>query len=163
VGVSAEVHDSIGIIERLRTNLAATGAIFLIATGILVLMYFLSGRIPIIWQGPINTVCFLAAAVSGILILYSICYAGLVWIFMWRRIHRLAGDEETTLREFVAQNAMTVSFLPGTAGPGSLIQAGIIGIEANIGELAREKGAFWYTIKPWIFRYLKKHKNLIGL
>jgi hypothetical protein len=163
VTVSSEVHDSIGVIERLRSNLATTGAIFLISVGILVSMYFLCGYIPILWYESISTLCFLAAVVSGVLILYSIAYSGIARVLMCRRLHQLADDEKDVLRRFIEKNSMTVAFFGSEPGPGSLIQAGIIYIEPNIGDLARNDGAFWYTIKSWVFHHLKKHKNLVGL
>jgi hypothetical protein len=163
VSVPNDIHDSIGIIERLRANLATTGAIFAISAGISISMYFLHGYIPILWYEAISTIFFLAAMASGILILYSSGYAGLARLAMCRRLHHLAGDEKTALARFIEKDSMTVAFFGSESGPGSLIQAGIVSIEPNIGELARNEGAFLYTVKSWIFHYLKKHKNLIGL
>src|SRR5579864_1382630 len=162
-GVPKDVLDSIGIVERLRSNLATTGAIFTISSGILVLLYLLGGYIPILWHEAINTIFFLAAAISGLLIVYAGIYAGTARIFTWRRLHRLAGDEKAVLGRFIEKDSATVAFFGSDPGPGSLIQAGIIHVEPNIGELARQEGAFWYTIKSWIFHYLKSHKNLISL
>jgi hypothetical protein len=126
-------------------------------------MYYFCSYVPIIWYGPISTICFLAAIISGLLIVYSGIYSGIARLFMRNRIHRLAGDEKSTLARFLQKDSMTVAFLGSEPGPGSLIQAGIVYIEPNIGELARKDGAFWYTVKPWVFHYIKKHKHLIGL
>ena len=71
MGVTKDESDSLGIINWLSSNLKTRGAVFVISSGILTVLYFLSQYIPLAWQAATSTILVLAASASGLLLIYS--------------------------------------------------------------------------------------------
>jgi hypothetical protein len=99
---------------------------------------------------------------------FSICVSVMIvalWDFCrirWFRLHQLAGDEKETLHAFVESNQKTIHWFAGDDKPMSLAAEGIIVlVKKSAG--SPDEGYAWYTIRPWIFKYLKNHKRLVQI
>jgi hypothetical protein len=75
------------------------------------------------------------------------------------RLHSLAGDEKQVLAGFIGQDRSTIAWTVAMTEPKSLAAEGIV-FKAIHTEKIHE-GYIYYTLKPWIFRYLKENKHLI--
>ncbi len=76
----------------------------------------------------------------------------------WWRLHRLAGDEREVLSYFTLNDKTTIHLFVGDDKPKSLSNEGILKKELHGGN---GEGYIWYTLQPWIFRYLKARPLLL--
>jgi hypothetical protein len=76
----------------------------------------------------------------------------------WWRLHRLAGDEREVLSYFVVPDKTTIHLFATDDKPKSLANEGILKKELHGGN---GEGFIWYTLTPWIFRYLRARPNLL--
>lgn len=75
----------------------------------------------------------------------------------WWRLRSLAGDEREVLREFVEKDKTTAHWNALDDAPKSLSSEGILSAVRVPSE-----GYAYYTLRPWILRYLKRHPRLIA-
>jgi hypothetical protein len=109
----------------------------------------------------------LAISAAGLLFeIGKLLLSGLSTIFIWlrirRRLHNLAADERAVLVIYVGEQKSTWAWGISHYGPTSLAEAGILHLAPTIGTLHADTGLYYYTIKPWVLRYLTKNKELIG-
>jgi hypothetical protein len=99
-------------------------------------------------------------------LLYFIVFGGAEVIRRFeikRELRHLSGDEKEILQDLISNDKKTCQRTAWHSGPDSLEESKIITIKRNVGADARDGGVLVCTIKSWIFRYLKKHRQLIGL
>ena len=75
------------------------------------------------------------------------------------RLRHLARDEQELLSHFVLNQVSTQTVLAFQAGAASSLARDEI---VFLGPISAEEGVFYYTIKPWILRYLQKHTKYLG-
>jgi hypothetical protein len=102
-----------------------------------------------LWTG------FLASGSVLLVLLGDVC------CLKWCRLRHLAGDEQEVLSAFVKQNKATIPWTIAMPEPKSLAAEGIIFKSVHTDDI--KKGFIYYTLKPWIFRYLVKNRRLVGL
>jgi hypothetical protein len=79
----------------------------------------------------------------------------------WFRLHQLAGDEKEVLLAFVKNNKKTIHWRSGYDLPMSLFAEGILLAAKRMPASPNDAGYDWYTIRPWVFNYLSKRRDLI--
>jgi hypothetical protein len=73
----------------------------------------------------------------------------------WWRLHHLAADERDVLRVYLENNVTTHPWVVADAKPKSLAMEGILIPAPHTQNVS--KGFMFYTIRPWILRYMRKH------
>jgi hypothetical protein len=158
-----EIRESFELVDWLQKHLKTVGVVlFIVSCVVAVALWFFATEIPR-WLFIVAVLVMVALAA---LLLFSFGASVLERVRKWDKLKRhLANDEQFCLRRFIETNQMNCCFLGNEAGPGSLLEAGILRVDAGVGELARtaDRPAFWYTIDPWVFNYLKKHSEVVGL
>lgn len=85
----------------------------------------------------------------------------------WRQLEsfshlrQLADDERIVLQAFIRENRLTCQFQAWASGVSGLVEDKILVIDRHIDQNARNGGVLVCRIKPFAFRYLKKHTILI--
>ena len=79
------------------------------------------------------------------------------------RLRHLAADEQEFLSHYVHENSSSRIVLGSQASPGaSLTTDGILFLTPTIGKAALEQTMVYYTIRPWVLRYVRKHPKHLG-
>jgi hypothetical protein len=139
------------LISKLQENLKTLFASFL-SFGALMLISF---RHFSQWVQIISTVGCVACGSVLIVTLWDF------YRIRWFRLHQLAGDEKETLLTFIQNNKKTVHWFAGDDKPMSLAAEGIIFPAKRVASSPNDDGYAWYTIRSWIFNYLRNHRDLI--
>jgi len=79
-----------------------------------------------------------------------------------RRLRNLASDEQDVLRDFVHENVSAHQFVTTQTAVSSLEADGILTVAQPSTAITQRMGVFYYRIKPWMLRYLKKHPQFVG-
>jgi hypothetical protein len=146
------VSSHVDLIVRLQESVRTLFASFL-SFGVLMLISF--------WHLPqwVQIIAVVGCVACGSVLVVLL---GDFLRIRWFRLHQLAGDEKKTLLAFVQNNRRTVHWLAGDDGPMSLFAEGILLPAKRAAALSsNDEGYAWYTIRPWVFNYLSKRRDLI--
>jgi len=76
-------------------------------------------------------------------------------------LHSLTADERKILALYVRDQISTWAWGVSDLGIPSLVDARILYLATTIGDVHADSGIRYYTIKPWILKYVTKHKKLV--
>ncbi len=144
------VSSHVSLIARLQENLKTLIASFL-SFGALMIITIIS------FPKWIQIIPMIGCVTCGSVLLVT------VWDFCrirWFRLHNLAPDEKETLNAFIQNGKKTVHWFAGDDRPMSLAFEGIISV-VNRSAGYPDDGYVWYTIRPWVFNYLDRRRDLI--
>jgi len=79
------------------------------------------------------------------------------------RLRRLAQDEYLVMQRFIKENSATLNFQAFEHGIWSLAEKRILTVYDHLTPDAGDGGVLVCGIKPWAFRYLNRHRELVGL
>jgi hypothetical protein len=152
--MSGEVtlHQTAKLIHWLEQRAQTTVIFFIFCGGALLVFSHLDAYRYVIlslWTG------FLASGAILVVLLGDFCR------LRWWRLRYLAGDEKKVLAAFIKQDLSTIPWTISMPEPKSLAAEGMVFKSPHTEDI--DKGYIYYTLKPWIFRYLKDNKTLIGL
>jgi hypothetical protein len=83
-------------------------------------------------------------------------------ILIWHYLQNLPEDERRVIVSFMASHRRTANLIAGAGAALAMVDLGILE-ETKIGNpnhYAVERGDCFYTLKPWIFRFLENHPDL---
>ena len=110
---------------------------------------------------------WLVLAISAVGLLYEvgnvILDAGkriFIWFTVRRRLRNLTVDERKILALYVRDQVSTWTWGVSDLGIPSLVDAGILYLATTIGDVHSDMGVRYYTIRPWILKYVTKNRNL---
>ncbi len=110
---------------------------------------------------------WLVFAISATGLLYEVGKAILgaaerifTWLKIRRRLHNLAADEQKILALYVREQISTWAWGVSDLGIPALVDAGVLYLATTIGSVHADGGVRYYTIKPWILKYVTKNKKL---
>jgi hypothetical protein len=111
---------------------------------------------------------WLLLAISATGLLYEVGKVLLdVWgqVFTWlkvrRRLHSLTADERKVLALYVRDQVSTWAWGVSDLGIPSLVDSGILYMATTIGDVHADMGVRYYTIRPWILKYVTRKKKLL--
>ena len=82
-----------------------------------------------------------------------------------RHLHNLPGDERRVIHTFMQWDSRTKGLISGAAAATALSRMSILEpcSEINPNHYAAKRGDTFFTMRPWIFRYLKKRPHLYAV
>jgi hypothetical protein len=81
-----------------------------------------------------------------------------VWI--WRYLQRLAPDERNVVRSFIDSHLRTRALISSMATAEAMVKLGILEMRDRTLNRGRSANEIFFTMHPWIFRYLEKRPHL---
>lgn len=105
---------------------------------------------------------WLFVLISAVGLLFDAGKALFLWQKIKYRLHHLARDEQNVLAVFVLNLTSAQVFGAYQPAASSLADAGILYVTTETGRITLDTGHIYYTIKPWILRYLSKKRQLLG-
>jgi hypothetical protein len=128
--------------------------------------------LPACWLATVHVYSGIDHYRAFLWLVFSLCVVGLVFdagnaIFvrckLKKRLHYLARDEQEVLADFVLNDVSSSRFAPTQAGAtSSLAAAGILHVYSAKEPMNVDARFVYYTIEPWILRYLHKHMDCLG-
>jgi hypothetical protein len=145
------VHTIAWLQERIKTTIILFVFCLIGTATFLILKHFRYFEM----NSTVLTVLILGSCASFAILFVLICDFLRI---RWWRLRRLAGDERGVLSYFVINDKTTIHLFATDDKPKSLSREGILKKELHGGD---GEGYIWYTLHPWIFRYLKTHPDLL--
>lgn len=90
--------------------------------------------------------------------------AAIQWIgrpvLIWRYLQRLSPDERNVVKSFLGSHVRTRALISSTATAEAMVKLGILEMRDPTLNRGRGANAIFFTMHPWIFRYLEKRPHL---